>query len=61
VGKYGTARRATDVSITRRMRLACWLTLSLLMSYMYGAPSKAKNLTYIYIYMDEIFTGDFAS
>jgi hypothetical protein len=38
------------------------LTLSLLMSYVYGAPSKARNLTsYIYIYMDEIFTGYFAS
>jgi hypothetical protein len=38
------------------------LTLSLLMSYIYGAPSKARNLTsYIYIYMDEIFTGEFAS
>jgi hypothetical protein len=24
------------------------LTLSLLMSYIYGAPSKARNLTYIY-------------
>jgi hypothetical protein len=36
------------------------LTLSLLMSHIYGAPSKATNLTscacvYIYIYMDEIF------
>jgi hypothetical protein len=40
------------------------LTLSLLMSYIYGAPSKARNLTSyiyiyrpynIYIYMDEIF------
>jgi hypothetical protein len=29
------------------------LTLSLLMSYIYGAPSKARNLT-SYIYMDEI-------
>jgi hypothetical protein len=30
------------------------LTLSLLMSYIYGAPCKAKNLNivYIYIYMD---------
>jgi hypothetical protein len=28
------------------------LTLSLLMSYLCGAPSKARNLTYIYIYMD---------
>jgi hypothetical protein len=40
------------------------LTLSLLMSYTYGAPSKARNLTsciYIYIYMDENFAGDFAS
>jgi hypothetical protein len=40
------------------------LTLSLLMSciYIYGAPSKARNLTScIYIYMDEIFIGDFAS
>jgi hypothetical protein len=26
------------------------------MSYMYGAPNKARSLTsYIYIYMDEIF------
>jgi hypothetical protein len=33
------------------------------MSYIYGAPSKASkfNVVYIYIYMDEIFTGDFAS
>jgi uncharacterized membrane protein len=30
------------------------LTLSMLMSYIYGAPSKARNLT-SYIYMDEIF------
>jgi hypothetical protein len=30
------------------------LPLSLLMSYTYGAPSKARNLT-SYIYMDEIF------
>jgi hypothetical protein len=27
------------------------LNLSLLMSYIYGAPSKARNLTYIYIYI----------
>jgi hypothetical protein len=27
------------------------LTLSLLMSYIYGAPSKARNLTCIYIYI----------
>jgi hypothetical protein len=32
-----------------------YLTLSLLTSYIYGAPSKARNLTYIYIYMDENF------
>jgi hypothetical protein len=39
-----------------------FLTLSLLMSYIYGAPSKARNLTsYIYIYMDDIFSVDFAS
>jgi hypothetical protein len=38
------------------IKFLCWLTLSLLMSYIYGAPSKARNLTsYIYIYMDEIF------
>jgi hypothetical protein len=36
-----------------------YLTLSLLMPYIYGAPSKARNLTYIY--MDEIFTRDFAA
>jgi hypothetical protein len=30
------------------------------MSYIYGVPSKARSLTYIYI-MDESFTGDFAS
>jgi hypothetical protein len=39
------------------------LTLSLLMSYIYGAPSKARNLTYIYIYIyiyiDEIYIVDF--
>jgi hypothetical protein len=28
--------------------------------YIYGAPSKARNLTR-HMYMDEIFTGDFAS
>jgi hypothetical protein len=40
----------------------CNLTLSLLMSYIYGAPSKAINLTYIYIYIwTKVFTGDFAS
>jgi hypothetical protein len=27
-----------------------YLTLSLLMSHINGAPSKARNLTYIYIY-----------
>jgi hypothetical protein len=40
------------------------LNLNLLTSYIYGSPSKNRNLTsyiYIYIYMDEIFTGDFAS
>jgi hypothetical protein len=40
------------------------LTLSLLMSYIYGAPSKARNLTYIYIYIHiwmRFFIGDFAS
>jgi hypothetical protein len=36
-----------------------YLTLSLLKSYICGAPSKARNLTYIY--MDDIFTGDFVS
>jgi hypothetical protein len=36
------------------------LTLSLLMSYIYGAPSKALNLMYIYIWTT-FFTGDFAS
>ena len=28
------------------------LTLRLLMSYIYGAPSKAKNANFVYIYMD---------
>jgi hypothetical protein len=38
------------------------LTLSLPMSCIYGAPSKARNLTYIYIYIwKSFFTGDFAS
>jgi hypothetical protein len=37
------------------------LTLSLLMSYIYGALSKARNLTsYIYIWT-RFFTGNFAS
>jgi hypothetical protein len=41
------------------------LTLSLLMFYIYGAPSTARNLTsyiyiYIYIYIwTRLFTGDF--
>jgi hypothetical protein len=37
---------ATDVSF--------WLTLSLLMSYIYGVPCKARNfnVVYIYIYMN---------
>jgi hypothetical protein len=26
VGKYGTARQATDDDIIRRMRFACWIT-----------------------------------
>jgi hypothetical protein len=26
VGKYGTARQATDGNIIRRMRIACWIT-----------------------------------
>jgi hypothetical protein len=30
------------------------------MSYIYGAPSKARSLT-SYVYMDEIFARDFAS
>jgi hypothetical protein len=36
------------------------LTLSLLMSYIYGAPSKARNLTSC-MYGRDFFTGDFAS
>jgi hypothetical protein len=36
------------------------LTLSLLMTYTYGAPGKARNLM-SYIHMDEIFPRDFAS
>jgi hypothetical protein len=42
-----------------------WLTVSLPMSYIYGALSKARNLTsyiYIYIYIwTRYFTGDFVS
>jgi hypothetical protein len=26
VGKYGTARQATNDNIIRRMRIACWMT-----------------------------------
>ena len=26
MGKYGTTRQGTDDNITRRMRLACWIT-----------------------------------
>jgi hypothetical protein len=33
------------------------LTLSLLMSYIYGAPSKARFLTYIYIYGRDFLLG----
>jgi hypothetical protein len=37
----------------RQCVMKCWhLTLSLLMSYIYGTPSKARNLT---SYMDKIF------
>jgi hypothetical protein len=39
-----------------QQRNGVYLTISPLMSYIYGAPSKARNLTSrIYIYMDEIF------
>jgi hypothetical protein len=31
------------------------------MSYIYEAPVKARNLTYIYIYLGDIFTWDFVS
>jgi hypothetical protein len=34
----------------------CCLTLSLLMSYIYGAPSKARNLT-LYIYVRDCLLG----
>jgi hypothetical protein len=34
----------------------CLLTLSLLMSYIYGAPSKARNLT-SYIYERDFYWG----
>jgi hypothetical protein len=30
----------------------CVLTLSLLMSYIYGAPCKARKFKVVYIYMD---------
>jgi hypothetical protein len=46
VGKFFVVDRfhnIHDVSITDSL-----LTLILLMSYIYGAPSKARNLTYIY-------------
>ena len=33
----------------------CVLTLRLLMSYIYGVPSKARNANIVYIYMDLTF------
>jgi hypothetical protein len=55
VGKYKGKRSLEDLGGGGIIRL----TLSLLMSYIYGAPSKARNLT-SYIYGRD-FTGDFAS
>jgi hypothetical protein len=42
------------------LRVQLILTLSLLMSYIYGAPSKARSLT-SYIYGRDFLLGDFAS
>jgi hypothetical protein len=36
------------------------LTPSLLMSYIYGAPTTVRNITYMYIWR-RFFTGDFVS
>ena len=35
-----------------QLKIKCSLTLSLLMSYIYGAPSKARNVNVVYIHMD---------
>jgi hypothetical protein len=49
-----------DTALTKQQNVSqCRLTISLLMSYMYGAPSQARNFKsylyiYIYIYMAEI-------
>jgi hypothetical protein len=54
-GVYVEGRRGTN-----NIPQGYFLTLSLLMSYIYGAPSKATNLT-SYIYGRDFFTGDFPS
>jgi hypothetical protein len=33
----------------RRGSISCWLTLSLLMTYVYGAPCKGRNVNVVYI------------
>jgi hypothetical protein len=38
-------------AVALTLPFCCCLTLSLLLSYIYGAPSKARYLTYIYIYI----------
>jgi hypothetical protein len=54
-GKVGNTA-AEYVLNTRHRYIHDLLTLSLLMSFTYRAPSKARNLTsYIYTHMDKIF------
>jgi len=38
------------VQVTSRLPLSSILTLRLLMSYIYGAPSKARNANFVYIW-----------
>jgi hypothetical protein len=53
VACMGLIKTAHTLSVKDRQRtpkLKMWLTLSLLMSYIYGAPCKARNFNVVYIY-----------
>jgi hypothetical protein len=60
VSKIKVIYRTLEIQCVRKVAVHL-LTLSLLMSYIYiyiyGAPSKARNLTYIYIYGRDFLLG----
>ena len=47
-----TQKKAYNIQYTANVWNQDCLTLRLLMSYIYGAPSKARNANVVYIYMD---------